>query len=155
MADTPDKFTVTMKSHAGHDATWVVVKANSQTELVDLLSGFSQSGVSALVGEAVSALRAEETLGALLGARPVEHPGQYDQAPQNAPQGGYQAPQGGYQAPPSAPPAATPYGPAPTCPHGTKRFIEKPYKNKPGTWRAWTCPAPQGTPDQCSLEFIK
>ncbi|MBK3613909.1 hypothetical protein JHN50_04320, partial [Streptomyces sp. MBT98] len=54
-----------------------------------------------------------------------------------------------------APAQATPYGQAPTCPHGAKRFIEKPYKNKPGTWRAWGCPAPQGTPDACGLEFIK
>ncbi|MBK3601003.1 hypothetical protein JHN62_05465, partial [Streptomyces sp. MBT54] len=50
---------------------------------------------------------------------------------------------------------AAAYGQAPTCPHGAKRFIEKPYKNKPGTWRAWGCPAPQGTPDACGLEFIK
>ncbi|MGW6535188.1 hypothetical protein ACWGBV_03020 [Streptomyces sp. NPDC055051] len=139
-----EKFTVTLKSHGGPDATWVVIKANSQTELVDLLNGYAQSGVSALVGEAVTALRAEEILGAQLGARPVEHPGQYDR--------GHQAPAG--QAPAQAAPA-TPYGNAPTCPHGTKRFIEKPYKNKPGTWRAWGCPAPQGTPDACGLEFIK
>lgn len=149
MSETnPEKFTVTLKSHGGHDATWVVIKADSQSDLVDQLDGFTRSGVSALIGEAVTALRAEETLGALLGARPVEHPGQYDRPAQSAPQGGYQAPQG-------APPATTPHGNAPTCPHGTKRFIEKPYKNKPGTWKAWSCPAPQGTPDQCSLEFIK
>jgi hypothetical protein len=150
MSDTPEKFTVTLKSHGGHDATWVVIKADSQTELVDLLSGYSQSGVSALIGEAVSALRAEEILGAQLGARPVEHPGQYDAPPQGAAQGGYQTP-----AASPAGQASTPHGNPPTCPHGVKRFIEKPYRNKPGTWRAWSCPAPQGTPDQCSLEFIK
>lgn len=167
MSEKPEAYTVTMKAHGSHDATWVVIKAESQTDLVDKLDGFTKSGISALIGEAVTALRAEETLGAILGARPVDHPGQYDPGSQNgsqAPQGGYQAPpqggyqappQGGYQAPQSAPPAATPYGNPPTCPHGVKRFIEKPYKNKPGTWRAWSCPAPQGTPDQCSLEFIK
>jgi hypothetical protein len=144
MSESAEKFSVTLKSHGGHDATWVVVKADSQTELVDLLSGFGQSGVSALIGEAVTALRAEEILGAQLGARPVTHPGQYDQPGQN----GGQAPAQGGQ-------AATPYGQAPTCPHGTKRFLEKPYKNKPGMWKAWACPAPQGTADACSLEFIK
>jgi hypothetical protein len=144
MSEGNEKFSVTLKSHGGHDATWVVIKADSQTELVDLLDGYTKSGVSALIGEAVTALRAEETLGAILGARPVDHPGQYDKP-------AYQAPQGGQ----GAPPATTPHGNAPTCPHGTKRFIEKPYRNKPGTWRAWSCPAPQGTPDQCSLEFIK
>jgi hypothetical protein len=148
MSEPSEKFTVTMKSHGGHDATWVVVKADSQTELVDLLSGYSQSGVSALIGEAVTALRAEEILGAQLGARPVEHPGSYDRGGHN----GAQAPS---QAPSQAPAGQTPYGTPPTCPHGTKRFVEKPYRNKPGTWRAWGCPAPQGTPDACGLEFIK
>lgn len=138
------EISVTMKAHGGHDASWVVVKAGSLGELTDILDGFSSSGVSALVGGAVTALRAEEMLGAQLGARPVVHPGQFDQGGQN----GSQAPQGG-----SA--GQTPYGNAPTCPHGTKRFLEKPYKNKPGTWKAWACPAPQGTPDACSLEFIK
>ncbi|MFD9368567.1 hypothetical protein ACFWA6_12780 [Streptomyces sp. NPDC060020] len=139
------EISVTMKAHGGHDASWVVVKAESLTELVDILDGYGRSGVSALVGEAVTHLRAEETLGAILGARPVTHPGQYDSAPQS-----------GAQAP-SSPSAgqATPHGTPPTCPHGTKRFLEKPYKNKPGTWKAWACPAPQGTPDACSLEFIR
>ncbi|MCP9207776.1 hypothetical protein [Streptomyces cucumeris] len=139
-----EKFSVTLKSHGGHDATWVVIKADSQAELVDLLDGYTKTGISALIGEAVSALRAEETLGAQLGARPVEHPGNYDR--------GAQAPA---PAPAQAPAGQTPYGTPPTCPHGQKRFLEKPYKNKPGTWRAWACPAPQGTPDACSLEFIR
>ncbi|WP_326827330.1 hypothetical protein [Streptomyces sp. NBC_01751] len=139
------EISVTMKAHGGHDASWVVVKAESLSELTDILDGYSKSGVSALVGEAVTALRAEEILGAMLGARPVEHPGSYDKG------GANYAP-----AAPSAPAGqATPHGPAPSCPHGTKRFLEKPYRNKPGTWKAWGCPAPQGTPDACGLEFIK
>ncbi|MEU9975058.1 hypothetical protein [Streptomyces sp. NPDC051014] len=120
------------------------MKANSQAELVDLLDGYTKTGISALIGEAVTALRAEEILGAQLGARPVEHPGNYDRGSQN-----------GAQAPAQAAGGQTPYGAAPTCPHGTKKFIERPYKGKPGSWKAWACPAPQGTPDQCSLEFIR
>jgi hypothetical protein len=136
-----------MKAHGGHDASWVVVKAESLGELTDILEGFTSSGISALVGNAVTALRAEEALGAALGARPVTHPGQYDNPAQNGPQNGSHGPSAGQ--------ASTPYGPPPSCPHGTKRFLEKPYKNKPGTWRAWACPAPQGTPDACPLEFIR
>ena len=148
MSESPEKFSVTLKAHGGHDATWVVIKADSQAELVDLLDGYTRSGISALIGEAVTALRAEEILGAMLGARPVAHPGQFDQGGQNGSQGGSQAPSGGNA-------GQTPYGTPPNCPHGTKRFLEKPYKNKPGTWKAWACPAPQGTPDACSLEFIR
>jgi hypothetical protein len=144
MSESAEKYSVTLKAHGGHDATWVVIKAESQAELVDQLDGFTKTGISALIGEAVTALRAEEMLGRELGARPVEHPGSYTSGGQN----GGQAPAQGGQ-------ASTPYGQAPTCPHGTKRFLEKPYKNKPGMWKAWACPAPQGTPDACSLEFIK
>ncbi|MFD3464839.1 hypothetical protein ACFWWM_00430 [Streptomyces sp. NPDC058682] len=139
------EISVTMKAHGGHDASWVVVKAESLSELTDILDGYGRSGVSALVGEAVTALRAEEILGAMLGARPVTHPGHYDSAPQS-----------GAQSPSQGPAEqSTPYGTPPNCPHGTKRFLEKPYKNKPGNWKAWACPAPQGTPDACSLEFIR
>lgn len=145
MSESAEKFSVTLKAHGGHDATWVVVKADSLAELTDQLDGIASSGVSALIGGAVSALRAEEALGSILGARPETHPGQYDNRGRGT----------GQAAPAPAGQASTPYGNAPTCPHGTKRFLEKPYKNKPGTWRAWACPAPQGTPDACSLEFIK
>ncbi|MFC7979545.1 hypothetical protein ACFUT3_30470 [Streptomyces cinereoruber] len=141
MSESSEKYSVTLKAHGGHDATWVVIKADSQAELVDQLDGFTKTGISALIGEAVSALRAEEILGAQLGARPVEHPGNYT-PPASA-------------APPAQAAPATPYGTPPTCPHGTKRFVEKPYRNKPGSWRAWGCPAPQGTPDACGLEFIR
>ncbi|MFI8890544.1 hypothetical protein [Streptomyces paradoxus] len=150
------EISATLKAHGGHDAAWVVIKAASMAEFTDLLTNYSQSGISALVGEAVTMMRAEEALAAL-GARPVEHPGNYDQRPANtAPQQGGYAPQqqGGYAAP--AAPQGTPYGQPPTCPHGTKKFLERPYKNgKPGSWRAWACPAPQGDPTACKLEFIK
>ncbi|MFB7185229.1 DUF3824 domain-containing protein [Streptomyces sp. NPDC056230] len=152
---TGEKYSVTLKSHGGHDATWVVVKANSITELVDLLDGIAQSGVSALIGNALGALRAEELLGSQLGARPVEHPGAYT-APQTTHQAPPPANTGGYSNPPQTAPQGSPYGPPPSCPHGTKKFLEKPYKNgKPGTWKAWACPAPQGDPSACSLQFIK
>lgn len=141
------RISTTLKAHGGHDATWVVIEAENMAELTDLLTNYSQCGISALVGEAVTMLRAEEALGSILGARPAEHPGNYDRPANAAPQ------QGGY-----APPAqqANPYGQAPTCPHGTKKFLEKPYRGgKPGTWKAWACPAPQGDTTACKLDFIK
>lgn len=147
-----EKLTVTIKAHGGHDATWLVIKADSVAEMTDLLDGVANSGISAMVGSAVQAFRAEEMLGSMLGARPVDHPGSYQGGGQAAPQGGYNAPQGA----PQGGGSPTPYGDAPTCPHGTKKFLEKPYKNgKPGTWKAWACPAPQGDPSACQLEFIR
>ena len=43
---------------------------------------------------------------------------------------------------------------APSCQHGTKTFLTKPYKNKPGQWKAWACPADRDDPTKCQLEFI-
>ena len=153
-SDGNARLTVTMKAHGGHDAAWVVVRADSNGELSDLLEGFQQSGVSTLIGGAVASLRAEEALGSILGARPVEHPGNYDR--QNGAQQSTSGSYGGQGATPPPPAQASPYGAPPTCPHGVKTFLEKPYKNgKPGTWKAWACPARQGDPSACSLEFIK
>lgn len=57
--------------------------------------------------------------------------------------------------------AVTHHTPAPTvaggvdqCKHGARTYRE----SKPGTarpWRAWMCPTPKGTPDQCEPNFIK
>lgn len=40
-----------------------------------------------------------------------------------------------------------------TCPHGvmTKRTGEGQY----GPWKAWMCPTPKGTPDQCKAIYAK
>lgn len=54
------------------------------------------------------------------------------------------------QPPPSADGTPT----APVCLHGTKKFQE----SKPGApkeWKAWFCPSPKGTPDQCQPEWIR
>jgi hypothetical protein len=79
----------------------------------------------------------------------------YGQQPQGYSQPGGNGYGGGQPAsggPQSAPPDQ---GNAPSCSHGVKRFIEKPYKSgKPGTWKAWACPAQQGDPTQHELEFI-
>jgi hypothetical protein len=55
-------------------------------------------------------------------------------------------------APPQAPAQAPSSGPA--CKHGPMQFRE----SKPGAakaWRAYFCPTPKGTPDQCEPQWIK
>lgn len=51
--------------------------------------------------------------------------------------------------PPSAP---APTSSAPSCHHGTK--TAKKGNGAKGEWRAWMCPAPKGTPDQCSPAWV-
>lgn len=95
-------------------------------------------------------------------------PQDYQQQPQ-VPQEAPQAPQQGYQQQPTQPqdyqqqpqqpqqPTGPPpnVGPAPSCSHGVKQYLSRPYKNgKPGFWQAWACPADRGDQTQHPLEFI-
>jgi hypothetical protein len=41
---------------------------------------------------------------------------------------------------------------APTCSHGTK--TAKKGNGAKGEWRAWMCPAPKGTADQCQPAWV-
>jgi hypothetical protein len=55
--------------------------------------------------------------------------------------------------------AAAPSGPpAPQCQH-FEQYGPMVYREaKPGSgknWKAWFCPAPQGTPDQCKAQFLR
>lgn len=57
------------------------------------------------------------------------------------------------QAAPAVAPAATTGPPAPICLHGEKVF--KSGVGQKGPWRAWFCPSPKGTPDQCKADFLR
>lgn len=48
--------------------------------------------------------------------------------------------------------ASTPGNSAPTCQHGTK--VYKTGNGRKGQWKAWMCPSPKGTPDQCPPEWL-
>ena len=49
-------------------------------------------------------------------------------------------------------PAPANSGQAPTCSHGTKSA--KKGNGAKGEWKAWMCPAPKGTPDQCPPAWV-
>lgn len=51
-----------------------------------------------------------------------------------------------YEPPPFSPQTAS--GGPPTCPHGVR--VERSGVGNRGEWRAYMCPTPKGTPDQCS-----
>lgn len=52
------------------------------------------------------------------------------------------------------PPVSTPapLSSTPTCHHGTK--VAKKGNGAKGEWRGWMCPAPKGTPDQCTPQWV-
>lgn len=44
---------------------------------------------------------------------------------------------------------------APTCKHGAMTYREGMSQKTGKPWRAWMCPAPKGTPDQCPADFLR
>lgn len=67
-------------------------------------------------------------------------------------------PPAGYQPPVPAAvaPAAQPIGGQPPfCQHGQKTFLTKVSQKTGKPWKAWACPAAQGDPSKCELDFIR
>lgn len=50
--------------------------------------------------------------------------------------------------------SAAPTG-SPTCKHGAMTFRSGTSAKTGKEWKAWMCPAPKGTPDQCPADFIR
>lgn len=44
---------------------------------------------------------------------------------------------------------------SPTCKHGQMVYKEGVSQKTGKPWKAWMCPAPKGTPDQCPADFIR
>lgn len=131
------KVVVTLKSHGGYDAPWVVFHGDNVAEVIDQMQAAEAAGLYVQAGNAAASFAAHANVGGSLGAVPA--------APAVPT---YQAPTAPATAA-SGPPGAT----TPSCPHGAKVYKT----SKPGAakaWKAWMCPAPQGTPGQCAPEWI-
>jgi hypothetical protein len=44
---------------------------------------------------------------------------------------------------------------APTCKHGAMTYRTGISQKTGKEWKAWMCPAPKGTPDQCPADFLR
>lgn len=56
---------------------------------------------------------------------------------------------------PSQAPAAAAPSSGPTCKHGAMVYKSGVSQKTGNAWKAWMCPAPKGTPDQCPADFIR
>lgn len=54
--------------------------------------------------------------------------------------------------PPVSAPAVSVGSSTPSCHHGTK--VAKKGSGAKGEWKAWMCPAPKNTPDQCTPQWV-
>ena len=162
-------YQLSVKIGEGYDASMLNIKADSPQELVDLLAAVP-GVVAEQVSGAIGALKAigyaapltqaapAPTVQAPVAQAPVQAAGftnvQQPTAPYQSPTAqafsGVTAPQ---YAAPAAAPAAGPAGSPPVCQHGVKKYTT----SKPGAsrqWKAWMCPSPKGTADQCDPEWI-
>lgn len=136
MSDSNARISVTLKGDGSYGAPWVVFHGDTVAEVRDAVEAAHAAGLFTATASAAVDYNASLTAAGIVGARPVGGPAQ---AAPTAPQAAAQTPPGD--------------GP-PTCPHGTKVYkTSKP--GAPRAWRAWMCPAPQGTPDQCAPEWLK
>ena len=143
MTDTRDDIVISFKPHGGYDSPLVAIKGATPAEVADKVAALGAVGLWALIGNADNELKAQWALAKGLDAMPVQHPTTAQQNyRQNAPQGG----NGGGQRPQAAtvPPGLT----APTCPHGTKTYVEGRY----GPF--WGCPAARDDQTKCKPEKI-
>lgn len=54
---------------------------------------------------------------------------------------------------PSPAPKATGSSPTPVCKHGS--MSGRSGQGAKGPWKAWMCPSPKGTPDQCEPQWVR
>lgn len=145
-----EAVSVTIRAGSASDPV-IIFKGSTNAEVADLIGAAEATGLFALIGNAATALKAHFNVGAGLGATPVQAPAAaeqqyYQQQPQ----------QPAYQAPPVAQaPQQAPPGPAPSCPHGEKKYVAGTNNNTGKAYKFWGCPAPKGDPSQCPPQWIR
>lgn len=148
MSDENAAITATLKAGTGYDSPWLVVRADTPDQMVQLLDKVAESGVLAKLVNTSAELIALNNVNAGLGGKAV----QVEAAAGNVTQGPWTQ-QGTSPARPAPAPQAQ-AAPGPSCQHGPMTFRQ----SKPGAakvWKGYFCPTPQGTPDQCPPQFIR
>lgn len=132
----------------------MIAEGGAQQALKDLRQALTTDPLAAATGVAVAALPVASV------QPPAEQWGNPPVPPMGVPQhyAGGQVPTQAQvypsqQAAPAAP--AMPASATPSCQHGVKKYISKPATGTKKAWQAWGCPAPQGDPTGCGLEFIR
>ena len=131
------KVSITLKAGPGFEVPWIVLYGDTIAEAVSLLEEAGNTPIATLAANAARSFQAQYAATGI-GVTTV-----VSDRPNTAPNT------------PAAPtPAPTQANGNPACIHGARVYREA----KPGSgksWKAWFCPTAQGTPDQCSPEFLK
>lgn len=126
------ELVVTLKGGTGYDDPWIVIHAK------DAADASRQIG-SELYKLMAQTQEAAEKFRSYGPAKPAAAPRQ------SAPAAAASKP--AYQ--------QAPGGDARQCPHGEMQFKSGVSQKTGKTWKAFMCPSPKGTPDQCDAEFIR
>ena len=166
MSETQTGVTVTLKAGTGFEAPWIVIHAESVT---DAKNQIDTGDFAALAERTVAAAEFFRSAHSVKTGLPTGG-GQQAPAPQqayaqgssfgggdrglNAPQQQSWSNQGSQQQAPQFAQPAAPQG-GKTCIHGDMTFREGVSKTSGKPYRAFFCPAPKGTPNQCAPEFLR
>ncbi|MFT9654933.1 hypothetical protein [Mycobacteroides abscessus] len=122
------KIVMTYKEGAGFDSSWTVVHANSVEDAKSILKDPEFKELLDLSKKAAAYFRGGSTPSA---------PAAPAQARSNAPAAAQSAPDGDSR----------------QCKHG--EMVYRTGSKNGRTWKAFMCPSPKGTPDQCDAEWIR
>lgn len=126
--DGEGKIVLTYKEGAGFDSSWTVVHANSVEDAKAILKDPEFKELLDLSKKAAAYFRGGSTPSA---------PAAPAQARSNAPAAAQSAPDGDSR----------------QCKHG--EMVYRTGSKNGRTWKAFMCPSPKGTPDQCDAEWIR
>lgn len=127
VGDGEGKIVMTYKEGAGFDSSWTVVHANSVEDAKAILKDPEFKELLDLSKRAAAYFRG--------GSTPAAAPSA--QARSNAPAAAQSAPDGDSR----------------QCKHG--EMVYRTGSKNGRTWKAFMCPSPKGTPDQCDAEWIR
>lgn len=128
VGDGEGKIVMTYKEGAGFDSSWTVVHANSVEDAKAILKDPEFKELLDLSKKAAAYFRGGSTPSA---------PAAPAQARSNAPAAAQSAPDGDSR----------------QCKHG--EMVYRTGSKNGRTWKAFMCPSPKGTPDQCDAEWIR
>ncbi|QSM04331.1 hypothetical protein I3U42_13575 [Mycobacteroides abscessus subsp. abscessus] len=127
VGDGEGKIVLTYKEGAGFDSSWTVVHANSVEDAKAILKDPEFKELLDLSKKAAAYFRGGSTPSA---------PAAPAQARSNAPAAAQSAPDGDSR----------------QCKHGDR--VYKTGSSNGKVWKAFMCPTPKGTPDQCKPEWV-
>jgi len=139
-AELSSKVTLTFKGGSAYDAPWIVVHANDLDDALKQVTLDNAVTLSTLMTQVQKA-----------GAHFVS------QAPTKAPSNNINVAAPAAQSPSSPPHGAVsaPGGESRQCRHGEMTFRSGVSAKNGKVWKAFMCPTPQGTADQCEAEWLR